>query len=651
MITVAFALLANLAPENRLILIDQSDFGANLGFYLSIEAVGEGDSAIPLGAARLILAVADGTRWRFLKVDPHLALGSKATVDAEITETGATLKLNEVEVGKQSGAFKAIDKKLTVGDVPSWAASPAEYRVIPEEVKVKSMTTIDHTFAEASADPLAVFELPAPPTFDVPALKTPITLHATFRVEKPLAPSTVKGIVDRYGQAVAAEWPGKVKSDADITDSIKDEAKHTEGWARPEKTDPYGGTTDAWHAKATGFYQVVKHDGFWWLITPDGNPLFYTGICTAPALKWDVTPVTGREGLWAEPLPKDGLFKELWIKGAWGDSQEIDYFCPQSANLVRKFGAEWQQKATDELRDRVRRWGFSGLGKWSDKIPETTYLPVIDISVPKLGRHYDIFDPDVKAAIKESLRSQIEPERENPWILGWSIGNEYDEIITTEEVTAYLQLDPSHSLRKALEGYLSSKGLKKDDVEAARRFYARSYYAFLYKTVKEIDPNHLYFGFWIVPNWWQNEEDWSLIAPCVDVIGYDRYSPSYGGIESLFAKFDKPTLLGEFGFPAYYNGKRGLGRYLNYVQTDAESGERYAAVVGAASKDPKCVGTFWFQYRDQPITGRGPGRGPGAVIGEHYAFGLVDLSDRPKWDLVDRVHAANLAATPTRLKK
>jgi len=57
---------------------------------------------------------------------------------------------------------------------------------------------------------------------------------------------------------------------------------------------------------------------------------------------------------------------------------------------------------------------------------------------------------------------------------------------------------------------------------------------------------------------------------------------------------------------------------------------------------------MWFQYRDQPLTGRGPGSGPNLVYGEHYAFGIVDGTDRPKWDLVERMRAANLAAANAR---
>src|SRR3712207_9240644 len=58
---------------------------------------------------------------------------------------------------------------------------------------------------------------------------------------------------------------------------------------------------------------------------------------------------------------------------------------------------------------------------------------------------------------------------------------------------------------------------------------------------------------------------------------------------------------------------------------------------------------LWFQYRDQPLTGRNS-RGTGLVWGEHYAFGLVDITDRPKWDLIERIRATNLQTAPLRLK-
>jgi len=49
------------------------------------------------------------------------------------------------------------------------------------------------------------------------------------------------------------------------------------------------------------------------------------------------------------------------------------------------------------------------------------------------------------------------------------------------------------------------------------------------------------------------------------------------------------------------------------------------------------------------VTRRGPGRGSNLVYGEHYAFGIVDVTDKPKWDLVEHMRDANLAAVAWRL--
>jgi hypothetical protein len=146
-----------------------------------------------------------------------------------------------------------------------------------------------------------------------------------------------------------------------------------------------------------------------------------------------------------------------------------------------------------------------------------------------------------------------------------------------------------------------------------------------------------------------NDEDWNLIAPNVDVIGFDRYA-DWAGIENLLARFDKPVLLGEFSFPAWYGGERGFGRYSIFTETDADSGDRYSKLLDDASRCPQCVGTMWFQYRDEPITGRGPATDSSVAAGEHFAFGLVDALDLPKLDLVKRVRAANLRANRVRLE-
>ena len=129
----------------------------------------------------------------------------------------------------------------------------------------------------------------------------------------------------------------------------------------------------------------------------------------------------------------------------------------------------------------------------------------------------------------------------NPAILGWSFGNEYDEIIESGEVTIILSAASTLPAKQALVNqalnaiyggsvsamaaawgvtassvadlYNASPTPPLADIETLREYYADQYYGFIYKTVKAIDPNHLFFGFWIVPGWWINSTDWHFRPP------------------------------------------------------------------------------------------------------------------------------------------
>jgi flagellar biosynthesis/type III secretory pathway protein FliH len=53
--------------------------------------------------------------------------------------------------------------------------------------------------------------------------------------------------------------------------------------------------------------------------------------------------------------------------------------------------------------------------------------------------------------------------------------------------------------------------------------------------------------------------------------------------------------------------------------------------------EPSIVGVHWFQYLDQPVTGR-------LLDGENGHFGLVGITDIPFQGFVDEVRKANLQA-------
>ncbi len=673
---------------HRYYFASQHDWQGRKGFYLSFENETP-DPVCPLETLKIALGVADGNSWRFIVATPKWEWNKPYRLVARITASGAELWLNNTLLGKSEGRFAPHGGSLEVATVPSFASGQTNYRPTRHRVSITMGRRSQQEFSletrEDIPEPVRMFNIETlwgKPIRRTPfAVDLPLNIEANFRLVPMPDWKRYQPYIDRFGQCRYVRSPNRVQTDDDLRRSLEEEKRTLAQWGLPRDFDPYGGYLKAgWREQATGFYRVVRRGRNWWLITPEGNPCFYVGVCSVPALTWEMTPVSEREAVFEWLPPREGRTAEVWRKDVWGERANTDYVCLHAVNLMRRFGEDWKAQSIQLAKQRLLTWGFSGGGKW-DRIDGFPFAPVLGRwEIPNLVRHPDIFDPAVQAQLREHLRRQIEPFRNSPWVLGWSLGNEYDEIFTRDEIAQILRLPGAPAGKRALIDYalenlyrnqisemarawrvdardrsaLYSATLtpRDEDIEPLRRYYAERYYSWVYRTVKELDPNHLYFGFWIVPGWWENEEDWTLSARHCDVLGYDRYAPDFADewMKRLIERIDKPVLCGEFSFPAWYDGARAYGRYPTWAKDEAESGELYRRWVTDAARHPACVGVMWFQYRDQPLTGRGPGRGNMLVIGEHFAFGLVDFCDRPKWEMLRRMREVNLRAAQIRLQ-
>jgi hypothetical protein len=77
-----------------------------------------------------------------------------------------------------------------------------------------------------------------------------------------------------------------------------------------------------------------------------------------------------------------------------------------------------------------------------------------------------------------------------------------------------------------------------------------------------------------------------------------------------------------FGTPG-----RGLAPGLAQVSNQTERGAAYRYYVENAAAHPAVIGTHWFQWLDQPSTGRNDG--------ENYNIGFVDVTDRPYKEFIE----------------
>ena len=112
-----------------------------------------------------------------------------------------------------------------------------------------------------------------------------------------------------------------------------------------------------------------------------------------------------------------------------------------------------------------------------------------------------------------------------------------------------------------------------------------------------------------------------------DVVSFNRYAKGINRSDWI-GKNDlgKPLIIGEFHFGALDRGMfhAGLGP-TGSQQERAESFKRY---VRSVEDCPAFVGCHWFEYIDEPNTGR-------CLDGENYNIGFVDVTDTPYPEMVE----------------
>ena len=668
-------------------LVNQSD--SSSGFLLALEGAVDSTGKCPLNSVNLRLNVGDGVALHHVDAPFAWQNGVVYTAKAVLTAAGPQqMSINGQAVGSVSGAFKPAQETLAASQIADSGTATESYLVTQISLQVSNGSN-NLSIAPNGSNPLPIPLIllaggPAPwqAPFTMNAAQT-TTVTATFRFDSVVTtPHQFDPYIDPYGQAISASWPGKISSDSDLQAAIAQEQAWLTTNGPLGGTDKFGGSTIAgWTDKATGYYHTATHNNRWYLISPLGNPLFYLGLTAIP---YFTTPITGRESMFQLPS-KTGVFADAYSVNENPDPQTTTYFSFAVANQIRKYGSSSKDVKNANLQQRLPSWGFVGGGKFGDfpsNMPSTPILAHggaagVPNAVP--GGHPDVFDPSIVSKLKAELATEIGPDLTNPYILGWSVGNEKDEIVAPSEVTAILTLPASSPAKKAFvdhaysalysqnlgmlasawgitattiaDVYASKPKPPAGDQEKLRLFYENAYYSTLYQTVKGIDPNHLYFGSWIVA---ATTTDWPTAAANCDVVGFDDFSPGPldPNLQALFSGTNKPVILGAWGVPSDYGGARGFGwnQYTpSMTLSDFAAGDAYAQKLASLAANSYVVGAMLFDYFDEPLTGRGNSAGVGnitsnLVVDEAFAFGLVDVADTPKYDLLNKVRAANVAA-------
>ena len=421
-------------------------------------------------------------------------------------------------------------------------------------------------------------------------------------------------LVDQFGQWNGEQWPGKASNLDELRKAWTEEAKTLQpgeyGYCR------YGGYT-ASHARATGFFRVEQIDGKWWFVDPDGHLFLSVGSdVIQPTMG---TSIRGRANIFAA-LPPAEFNRPRTVDEGRGT---VSFY---TWNLGRRFGPDWKTQWADFNLRRMAAWGFNTVANWSDpalwdakKMPYA--IPLGGWGMEQYMGMPDVYSPEWLKKVDEAARRQCASRKDDPWLLGYFIANEPAWPGREALVAGLMLKGPDTATKKELQAFLA----KGDTPERRKAFLLQCFekeLAAINGAVKKYDPNHLNLG---IRFGGQPEDEVVRLTRVFDVYSQNIYSevPDRAKLDKLYELTGRPMLIGEFhmGTPG-----RGLSAGLVQVRDQAERGVAYRYYVENAVSMPALIGTHWFQWIDEPNTGR--------MDGENYNIGLIDVTDRPYPDFV-----------------
>jgi hypothetical protein len=424
-----------------------------------------------------------------------------------------------------------------------------------------------------------------------------------------------KPLIDEFGQYTHAEWPGKARSMDQLKQAWAIEAAALKN--APTNRCPYGGFLGT-SAKATGFFRVEQIDGRWWFVCPDGHLFYSTGLNGVGTFA--ATRVAGREDLFAALPPAS-----LAAAGFGGRSSGGSFY---TWNLQRRFGDDWRPKWAELTTQRLAAWGFNSMHNWGTPRPGQTE-PRVPYAVMLRGWQADptfMGLPDVYAEsfarrVDEAAERQLAPLQDDPYVLGCFIGNEPPWPGREGQLCSEILSGPTSETQKRLKAHLAES-----DTPARRKEFVFAAFARYVETinaaVRRHDSHHLNLGirFGGGPS-----EAVIKAARGFDVFSENIYSygPTRTNLDKLYAMVQRPILIGEFHIGA---PERGLAPGLVQAATQEERATAYRYYVEQCAAHPALVGTHWFQWLDQPATGRNDG--------ENYNIGFIDVTDQPYAEMV-----------------
>ncbi|RRK00080.1 hypothetical protein Ga0100230_019015 [Opitutaceae bacterium TAV3] len=500
-------------------------------------------------------------------------------------------------------------------------------------------------------------------------------------------------LVDRFGQFLHEDWPGKITSGNDLRRDFANERARLADVRRDEsRFDRYGGVKDpSRKRKATGFFRLEKIDARWWFITPEGNPWLMSAVSADSPWEWGyATSLHTRDGKPRDvfaALPDKQTHPAAYIHDPQNNDQRVNFLL---ADLTDKYGPDFGAAWTELTRKRLLAWGINSNAKWARS--PLLAQPYVDVLRPGPGTRRityaaDPWDSAFARNVEAGVAQHFAPNqnqdpnpgpRDDPFLIGHTFESEqgwgydvFEEMLKlgpdspakrafvdflfarfrgdTAALAKALGLPPSPSAESVTRDALLARSLIFSERlrDAAAAFIletSRRYYSVVASVVRRFDPNHLLLGSSLGDDWHGSYEFIIGAVGFLDALSFDHYRHDPSWIKP-YLKHDTPILLLEYSIT---HAGRGMPGAFTQVSSQRERGTYYRHLIEQLASTPQFVGASWFSFYDQPVTGREPGGG-----GESHNFGLINQQDQPYEDMLDemkkttsRLHAVHAGVTP-----
>lgn len=463
------------------------------------------------------------------------------------------------------------------------------------------------------------------------------------------------------------------------------------GLASPDQSraadlDPWGGWRGV-STSASGRFRTERIDGVWWLITPDGHGFFSAGVDHLRP-EGDFSPPLGRapyhdnilalygsdDGWAAATLPRLHTFGLNTI-GAFSAPELFPHAIAYTVTLALARHAPAVPGVPPALVDRVTRDYFDpafadgvaaevaaagpacAADPWCIGVFTDNELPLgqsLAQPLPYLDA-YLLLPP--AAPGKRALQAFLEDRYGGDvaafnavWGLTLASFDDLQLVTALAPAVALPPASPNDSPAERAER-------RAFDAHVAARFHQVTHDA-----LRAASPDVLVLGSRLLILSTRPEVV-AAIAPFVDVLTVNyyeiaalilaiapRYPADYGipftrmfdDLDTMYRITGKPILIGEFSYRAADAGlPNTLPPFFPTLATQADRAQAAGTYFRRVLARPYIVGAHWFQYMDQPATGR--------FDGENQNFGLVKITDEPWPALTDRLREVLADAAPRRV--